>query len=225
MKQLIVNADDFGLSEGVNRGIGIAHENGIVTSASLMVLRPATRRASDYAKHHPALSVGLHLDLGDWRYVGGEWQQTFRSALPPPEEVEFQLEKFRELLGRNPTHIDSHQHVHRDAQIGALVKDHANALGIALRDHDARVTYCGDFYGQTATGDPLHDAISVKALTDLLRRLPEGITELGCHPGIGTDSDSPYCHERELELAALCERRVRSTIGDLGIQLCSFAEI
>ena len=50
---LIVNADDFGLSEGVNRGIIEAHERGIVTSASLMVLRPAAASAADYSREDP----------------------------------------------------------------------------------------------------------------------------------------------------------------------------
>jgi hypothetical protein len=62
---LIVNADDFGLSGGVNAGIMAAHEHGIVTSASLMVRWPAAR----YAAGHPRMSLGLHLDLGEWAFT------------------------------------------------------------------------------------------------------------------------------------------------------------
>ena len=61
---LIVNADDFGLSAGVNRGIVEAHERGIVTSASLMVRRPAAREAADYARTHPARYLK---DLPRWQ--------------------------------------------------------------------------------------------------------------------------------------------------------------
>src|SRR5437899_6893534 len=72
-RYLIVNADDFGLSPGVNRGIIEAHEHGIVTSASLMVRWPAAREAVNYARQHGALSLGLHLDLGEWTYRGSTW--------------------------------------------------------------------------------------------------------------------------------------------------------
>src|SRR3954465_13317363 len=74
-RRLIVNADDFGLSRGVNAGIIQAHGHGIVTSASLMVRASATaaREAADYAKGRPRLGVGLHVDIGEWAVVDGEW--------------------------------------------------------------------------------------------------------------------------------------------------------
>src|SRR5918996_571565 len=72
-RYLIVNADDFGLSSGVNRGIIAAHERGIVTSASLMVRWPAAHEAATYARTRPQLGVGLHVDLGEWIYRDGGW--------------------------------------------------------------------------------------------------------------------------------------------------------
>src|SRR5512135_2580948 len=75
---LIVNADDFGLSPGVNRGILEAHRHGIVTSASLMVRWPAARAAVDAARAHPALGIGLHVDLGEWIYRDGQWVEAYR---------------------------------------------------------------------------------------------------------------------------------------------------
>ena len=72
LRFLIVNADDFGQSAGVNRGVAMAHEQGIVTSASLMVRWPAATGAAAFGRAHPGLSVGLHVDLGEWarRAVG-----------------------------------------------------------------------------------------------------------------------------------------------------------
>ena len=64
-RYLIVNADDFGQSHGVNRGIMQAHRRGIVTSASLMVRWLAASEAAAYAREHPSLSLGLHVDLGE----------------------------------------------------------------------------------------------------------------------------------------------------------------
>jgi predicted glycoside hydrolase/deacetylase ChbG (UPF0249 family) len=60
---LIVNADDFGLSGGVNRGVARAHDEGIVTSTSAMVRRDAIDEAAQLARERPKLSVGLHVDL------------------------------------------------------------------------------------------------------------------------------------------------------------------
>src|SRR5262245_44565211 len=73
-RYLIVNADDFVQSEGINRGIIDAFENGIVTSVSLMARWRAAASAAAYARAHPNLSVGLHVDLGEWVYREGEWQ-------------------------------------------------------------------------------------------------------------------------------------------------------
>jgi predicted glycoside hydrolase/deacetylase ChbG (UPF0249 family) len=76
-KILIVNADDFGLSAGVNAGIIRAHEHGIVTSASLMVRWPAAAAAAALTRSHPRLSVGLHVDLGEWIYENDRWRQVY----------------------------------------------------------------------------------------------------------------------------------------------------
>src|SRR5262245_19549640 len=115
---LIVNADDFGQSPGVTRGIIRAHEEGLVTSASLMVRGSAAAQAGVYARQRPALSVGLHYDLGEWAYRGSGWVPVYEvvaleDAEAVRQEAARQLAAFRRLLGRDPTHLDSHQHVHR----------------------------------------------------------------------------------------------------------------
>src|SRR5262249_54422351 len=117
-KYLIVNADDFGQSNGINLGIMEAFENGIVTSASLMVRWPSAEAAADYARKHPKLSIGLHVDLGEWAYRQGKWMSLYEvvsrdNSAAVTEEVHRQLATFRNLMGREPSHIDSHQHVHR----------------------------------------------------------------------------------------------------------------
>ena len=79
-RSLIVNADDFGQSPGIVAGVRRAHEEGVVTSASLMVRWPAAAAAADYARSRPGLSVGLHFDLGEWRYDDGEWPARYEVA-------------------------------------------------------------------------------------------------------------------------------------------------
>jgi predicted glycoside hydrolase/deacetylase ChbG (UPF0249 family) len=227
---LIVNADDFGQSPAINRGIIQAHEQGIVTSASLMVRWPAAAVAGAYARQRPCLSVGLHLDLGEWALRRGTWVALYevvaqhdRQAVA--DEVSRQLEDFQRLVGQPPTHLDSHQHVHREEPCRSLLIEAARRLGIPLRDFTGAVRYRGDFYGQTATALPLPEAISVDGLLKILAALPPGFTELGCHPGFGMDGGSMYAQERAEEVTTLCNPRVRAAVESQGIRLCSFHEV
>ena len=224
-RRLIVNADDFGLSEGVNRGIIETHERGIVTSTSLMVSRQCARSAAAYARHHDELSVGLHLDLGEWVYHDGEWIAIAEPARPLEAEAIHQLGAFRELLGRDPSHVDSHQHAHRSGPAAAAAIDTARMLGVPLRAVDKHVGYCGAFYGQSGTGEPHPEWVTVEALIDVLAGLRPGVTELGCHPGLGPAFEPVYGKERADELRALCDPRVRAALRDFDIELISFADL
>lgn len=227
---LIVNADDFGQSPGVNAGVIEAHERGIVTSASMMVCWAAAHEAAEYGRSQQMLSVGLHLDLGQWTFAEGEWTADYeRVPLSNPDEVEREVRRqlglFRELVGRDPTHLDSHQHVHRNEPAESVTARLAAELGVALRDRTPRVRYCGEFYGQTGTGEPFPEGISLEHLVELIATLPPGNTELACHPGRGLRADFVYGRERERELATLCDPRARAAIEREGIVLRSFAGI
>ncbi len=225
---LIVNADDFGLEPGVNEGIVRAHERGIVTSASLMVLRPAARAAAFYARTRQTLGVGLHLELGEWSYRDGHWVEDHVVA-PTSDpgavarETDRQLALFRELTGGDPTHIDSHQHVHCDEPTRSLVVDRAVRLGIPVRSVLGRARHYGGFYGQGPTGERHPEWVGVDSLLATLRGLPPGVTELACHPGAGPDLTGAYAAERRLELETLCHPRVRDAVHDEGIELRTFA--
>jgi chitin disaccharide deacetylase len=224
-RYLIVNADDFGRSPGINRGITEAHERGIVTSASLMVRWPAAEEAAAY----DGLDLGLHVDLGEWAYRNDRWQALYeRVPLEAAEavaaEVAGQLEKFRRLTGREPSHLDSHQHVHRAEPVAAILRSVATELGAPLR-HFSAIRYYGGFYGQSRRGDPCLDPISAESLVEAVRSLSGGITELVCHPGYLDGDVGSYGVEREREVAALCDARVRAALESEAIALCSFAEL
>jgi predicted glycoside hydrolase/deacetylase ChbG (UPF0249 family) len=226
-RRLIVNADDFGIGEGVDRGIAHAHERGIVTSASLMVRAPHAQIAAAYTRAHPRLSVGLHLDLGEWHYAGEAWIAAYE-VVPADDpaalgaEVAAQIERFVTLTGRAPTHLDSHQHVHREEPVRTIVLEHARALGVPVRHFTPGIRYEGGFYGQAGRGDPWPEGIAPAALCELLRGLPPGVTELGCHPGLHDASGSSYAGERTIEVRTLCHPAVRATIEQEDIELCSF---
>ena len=225
---LIVNADDFGQSEGITSGIIRAHEHGIVTSTSLMVRWPIAAHAAACARAHPALSLGLHCDFGEWTFRDGEWHALYEvvqldDAQAVATELRAQLAEFERLTGRSPTHLDSHQHVHRREPAASVMQAAAAELGIPLRGHGGEVSYCGDFYAQTDDGSSLQDAVGVDALVRLLKRLPGGTTELVCHPAAHVDFEGLYCAERVLELQTLCDPRVRRAIDEEDITLQSFA--
>jgi chitin disaccharide deacetylase len=230
-RALIVNADDFGLSPGVNAGVAQAHEQGILTSASLMVRLPAAPAAASYAHAMPALGLGLHVDLGEWVRRGGEWVPVYEvvpldgdlSAVET--EVRAQLDRFRELTGREPTHLDSHQHVHRWQPVTEMFVRIASELRVPLRHHPGGVRYCGDLYGHDTNGEPIPEAIRPQALIDIIRGLGPGVTELACHPGIGADTGSHYDVEREQEVEVLCDPRVAEALRNEGVALRSFADI
>ncbi len=213
MKWLIVNGDDFGASHAINRGIIQAHGEGILTSASLLVDRPATGAAAALARAHPRLSVGLHLELD-----AGDPEQAVL-------QCERQLARFRELTGTLPTHVDSHHAVHHGARVLPHVLALARQAGAPVRGHSV-ARHVGSFYGQW--GGATHpEQIGVEGLLSLLdAEVREGVTELSCHPGcVEPDFRSSYLVERELELRTLCDPRVRHAIRDRGIRLIGFRHL
>lgn len=229
-RYLIVNADDFGHSSAVNRGVIHAHDHGIVTSASLMVRWPAAAEAAEYARNRPGLSLGLHLDFGEWAYKDESWTLVY-DVVPLDEvtalrnEALRQLAVFRTLTGRDPSHIDSHQHAHLREPARSVVLEAALELRAPVRDCDPDVRYCGHFYGQTAEGSPYPRGITSDALLEIFSQLRPGVTELACHPGEGEVPNTTYMTERAKEVKTLCDARVRSALIEMGIELCGFTTL
>ena len=213
MKYLIVNGDDLGASHGVNRGILEAHKHGILTSASLLVNRPWSAEAAGLARSTPSLSVGLHADL-DGPQEGGVRASILR-----------QLTRFEQLLGRPPTHLDSHHNVHRFPDVLPDVLAVAEGHGLIVRNF-SKVRCVPEFYGQWS-GRAHLEQVGVASLVHLLRtRVEDGLTELSCHPGyVDSGLVSGYTRERECELRTLCDSSVRAAIREAGIVLVSFRDV
>jgi predicted glycoside hydrolase/deacetylase ChbG (UPF0249 family) len=226
---LVVNADDFGLSPGVNEGVVRGHREGIVTSASLMVDGPAAAAAAALARDNPRLSVGLHVDVGEWAFRDGGWVPVYQRAADDPDavaaEVRRQLAVFRSLLGRDPTHLDSHQHAHRNDPLRQILGDLAGQLGVPLRHFSPGVQYVGQFYGQTGDGRPWPDGIRVETLVGIIRELRPGVSELGCHPAVDAGLPTAYDGERVVELAAICDPTVKAAVAAAGVRLIPFGSI
>uniref|UniRef100_A0A452DL36 Carbohydrate deacetylase n=1 Tax=Capra hircus TaxID=9925 RepID=A0A452DL36_CAPHI len=132
--RMVVTADDFGYCPRRDEGIVEAFLAGAVTSVSLLVNGSAAESAAELARRHQ-IPTGLHANLSEGRPVGPArhgassligsegfflGKMGFRRAVAAGEvilaqvreELEAQLSRFRELLGRDPTHVDGHQHVH-----------------------------------------------------------------------------------------------------------------
>jgi len=222
-KHLIINADDFGYARGVNKGIIAAHEQGIVLSTSLMVDMPMAHEAATLAKDYPQLGVGLHFAVTD---NNGPTVDLFHLALIE-QELNRQYERCCELLGQTPTHIDSHHHIHLRKELSPLFVEWSMQRGLSIRSLGT-VPYNGSFYGHWYDEEwrphLAPELISVENLEKILRELPEGVTEIGCHPAyISPDLHSSYAAEREIELATLLHPRTLAVIRELNITLVNYA--
>ncbi len=211
MRYLIVNADDFGASHGINRGIIEAHQKGIVTSASLMVDRPGSQEAAELCRTDlDELSVGLHVDLEKPMNDTPDLYWRIR------HEVRNQLRRFEHLMGCRPSHLDSHHHVHRDPSLLPFFLELAEERCLPLREHSP-VRYL-QWGGQTHPGQ-----INARSLVRMLKtEIQDGFTELSCHPGyLDPDYSTSYAAERQTELQTLCNPWVRQAVEREGITLIS----
>jgi predicted glycoside hydrolase/deacetylase ChbG (UPF0249 family) len=152
-RQLIVNADDYGRSPGVSRGILEAHQRGIVTSTTVMINQPGVESQLEDALACPRLGTGLHLVFSAWRPLlprdevpglvspDGRFldQHTLwaRAETIPVDQLQAELfaqvERFRSLAGRPPDHMDCHHFVHLYPPFFQVYADLAAELGLPLR--------------------------------------------------------------------------------------------
>jgi chitin disaccharide deacetylase len=150
VRRLIVNADDFGLTAGVNRAILEGNRNGVITSATLMANAQATDAAIEQAKAQPALKIGCHLVLIDGIPLATDLPSLtngsprFRSSLKEfavaavrkqiaPYEIQREAEaQIRKIQSRGVkvTHLDSHKHTHMFPHVLRPVLRAARACGI-----------------------------------------------------------------------------------------------
>ena len=150
MRRLIINADDFGLTSGVNRAIAEGNRSGVVTSATIMANAQQSVAAMDLARTQPGLKTGCHIVLIDGVPLSTNLTsltngaQRFRTSLKQfaiaavrkqlssaeiQREVEAQVRKIQ-ARGITLTHVDSHKHTHMFPQVLRPVLRAARACGI-----------------------------------------------------------------------------------------------
>lgn len=211
LKRLVVNADDFGFTQDVNRGIVEAHCGGILTATTLMATGAAFDDAVRLAKEHPSLDVGCHLVLVDQPGYPDTLAQLLRAValgrIPIYESLAGQVRRILDA-GLTPTHLDTHKHTHllppvleAVARIAAeyripwvrrpfdfpLQPGGVGGTNRAMRIMSGRFQRALARHGCRATdwfaGFRLTGDYREGDLAALIRALPEGSTEFMCHPG------------------------------------------
>jgi predicted glycoside hydrolase/deacetylase ChbG (UPF0249 family) len=257
VKRLVVNADDFGFTRDVNAGIVEAHRNGILTATTLMANGDAFDDAVRLAKETPSLDIGCHLVLVGAPGFPLTIPQLVRAvALGRIRIYDELMKQVRRIVdaGLSPTHLDTHKHTHllppvleavariseefripwvrrpfdfplQPGGVGwknRLMRLMSGRFGSALARHHCRSTdwFAGfRLTGRYRSGD----------LAELIRALPEGVTEFMCHPGRCGDelrsARTRLKESREEELRALTSPEVRAALAGAGVKLCSFREL
>lgn len=247
-KKLIVNADDGNLTAGVTQAILDCHDTGILSSTTWMINLPHSARRVKEVLSRKHLGVGVHLNLTlgnpitEPKKIPSLLSEDgkFRSVklqlgnLPRSREVHLeyrsQIERFRRLFGRLPTHLDTHHQVHDHPFFLSVLADIANDYQLPLRRSKLLLeTSSYDFH--FLTSDYLWGDLNPSGywqrlkLENLLRDLPTGIHEIMCHPG-RNDKDlqavSSFTVGREEEMKLLADPALRVLLGKHSIELSHF---
>ena len=242
MKYLIVNADDFGLTPGVCRGILDTHERGIVTSTTAIVTRPIPADLVDRLKQS-GLGVGLHVNLTlgapitgatslvgeDGAFVRDPREAAGRAIVSDVErEVDAQVERFEQMFGQAPTHLDTHHHVGLHSPVREVVLQQAAKLDVPVRSQNASARAAAQSAGLNTPAHFFGEAGPIAYWTTErtlghLNRLPPGVSEFMTHPGYFDEelAYSRYGRQRETEMIGL-GAEARAAVEALGVRLCDF---
>lgn len=231
--QLIVNADDFGFSRGVNHGIIDAHRYGIVNSATMMVNTPGTEHAVELAKQNPQLRVGIHLTLtfgkpvnqhvpslvdeNDFFRVDKNYENNSGVLLEDVRnEWDAQIQKFLSF-GIAPAHIDSHHHIHAWPFLEPVVRELAEKYKLPVRNAFKKKVegiqllsdvFLDSFYGEN---------VGMDFFTNIHQNVQDHVTlEVMCHPAyVDTflKENSSYCDKRLKELDVLTNVSLQSPLS------------
>ncbi|MFP2561912.1 chitin disaccharide deacetylase [Enterobacter ludwigii] len=248
---LIVNADDFGLSKGQNYGIIEACRRGVVTSTTALVNGDAVEHAAQLSREVPALGVGMHfvLTLGmplspmpgltrDGQLGKWIWEQAEQGTLPLEEitrELDCQFNRFVDLFGREPTHIDSHHHVHMIPALFPSVAEFAQRKGVAMRvDREVQALHglslssvsTTDGFSSAFYGDEISEALFLQVLDESATRGERSLEVMG-HPAFVDNivRKSAYCWPRLAELDVLTSASLKYAIAERGYRLGTFEDV
>lgn len=242
IKKLIVNADDFGITEGASIGIIHSHVDGILTSTTCMMNMPFAPFALNLAKDYPNLGVGIHLVLtvgkplvegaksftsenGDFKRPN---EYTSRHPKADSEELykewKAQLELFIQTAGKKPTHIDSHHHVHLLPGHIEVAKKLASEYDIPLRQRDQ----VDERYEYARCLDHMYDELVTVEFMKSELDCDQEIVEYMCHPAYIDQrlyDMSSYCLPRMKELVLIRSNEMKDFITENNIELINYSNL
>ena len=231
--KLIVNGDDLGYTRGNTYGIFQAYQEGILRSTTALANSPYFEDAIRTAhEEYPGLGIGVHLTLTLGRPLkesrtlqDPETGNFFKLKKFFEQEIDYdevyaewkaQIERFIEVSGHKPTHMDSHHHVYeKTPQALKAAMRLAEEYGLPMRSH-GDFAFVSSFSGPSATKEYLLQILADNSNRDI---------ELMCHPGwcdLELYRQSSYALERVKELAVLCDPEVRKYIEEHHIELCHY---
>lgn len=252
MITVVINADDFGLSEGVCSGIAKSIRAGGLTATTAMACVPgAMERLARWAPAIPG-RIGAHLQLTSGRPVlppelvpslvnenGCFPENRKKVAAPQTSEIFAEWQAQIELLmrvGIEPTHLDSHHHIHRLPAAFPAMCEIAKRYSLSARAVDAQMRSQLQAEGIGCVGHTITEwyggDLSVAAMIRLLKQAAQTFPasesfEVMCHPGL-VDSSlaslSRYVEDRERELAVLLNPGLRKEMEAAGFSLSTMAE-
>lgn len=242
-KLLIVNADDYGRTPEISKGILFAYRNGIVRSTTVMS-NVVTDNEIDALKEVD-LPAGLHFNL-TFGIPISPWSDVFLTEegcfiKRPPEDlprdlIEEELNaQWDYMTARDitPTHIDSHHHIHAQSLVLSVVSAFALKRGVPVRPCDIVVALHLRKMGIKAPDGFTSDFYSSANLTIeyFLKILDSSVSEsleIMCHPGYSSDDlrrSSAYADEREAELKILTDERLKQAVLERGFHFGSYLDL
>lgn len=199
MIKLIINADDFGYSRGINHGIIDSHLNGIVNSTTMMMNMPGTEHAIELAKEYSSLKVGIHLVLtcgkpiltnaptlvdhtGNFKTLANLNSSKDISLDELEREWSAQIDCFVSS-GLIPTHFDSHHHVHTMKEFLPVVQKLANKYNLPVRRNGTKPIEGVQAFSDICLLDFYGDTAKPSYFENLSEKVEDGkIAEIMCHP-------------------------------------------
>ena len=244
MTKLIVNADDFGLSEAVNYGIISAYKNGIVTSTTIMAGMPFFDHAVELLNENRGLGCGVHMTLSLNKPVfnyhktivdeNGNFYKRITNELV---EEKFDLDEVYEEFcaqinkvinsGVKVDHLDSHHHVHTLSSLKPVIEKIVKKYNLPIRggfeskiDYDNIIPMTESFYNENVTDDYFEKFINELKNHDVI--------DVMCHPAFIDEqlvNSTSYAMQRMKEYSILTSKKVKEFLRENNIGLTNYSKL
>lgn len=240
--KIIFNADDFGYSNAINYGILDAFKYGVLTSTTLMVTMPGTDNAVELIKKNEDLAIGIHFNISLGRPItNGITLVDCNGVFMKPdsltsgyrydeeelrEELKAQYNRFITLVGKKPTHIDSHLFSSdKIPEMRKICAEIAKEEGIPMRNYELDYTNNVKFVQHRTFNAGTGLEYIIENIDSICKY---EYVEIMTHPGY-IDSyvmkNSSYNLQRLEELEFLLSNKVKDLLSEKNVELISYRDV